>query len=153
MVSTTESLRGLDVPALDRWLSRMVPGVRPPVRYCLLAGGHSNLTYEVEDAKANHFALRRPPLGKLAARAHDMNREYTIYKAIGQTGVPVPQAVVLCEDDSIIGAPFYLMRFVDGTVVDSPAQVSKALPDEDTRRTATNTLVDRIEPGSSTRLR
>jgi len=144
MASTTESLRGLNVPALDSWLSREAPGVQPPCRYSLLAGGHSNLTYRVEDAEGNCFALRRPPLGKLAARAHDVAREYRIYKAVGQTDVPVPEAVILCEYDSVIGAPFYLMRFVEGTVVDTPAEVASALPDADSRLLATDNLVDTL---------
>lgn len=144
LASTTESLRGLDIPAIDSWLAREVPGVHPPFRYSLLAGGHSNLTYRVEDAQGNRFALRRPPLGKLAPRAHDVAREYKIYKGVGQTSVPVPEAVTLCEDDSVIGAPFYLMRFVEGTVVDTPDEVAGALPDNDTRRTVANNLVDTL---------
>ncbi|GAC1608921.1 MAG: phosphotransferase family protein [Mycobacteriales bacterium] len=60
--------------------------------------------------------LRRPPLGHVLATAHDMGREYTVMAALAGTDVPVPQMVTLCTDTAVLGAPFYLMSFVDGTV-------------------------------------
>src|SRR5215472_18590018 len=78
----------------------------------LIAGGRSNLTYRL-DLDAGQVVLRRPPLGHVLPTAHDMNREYRVLSALAGTQVPVPATLALCSDPDIIGAPFYLMRFVD----------------------------------------
>jgi aminoglycoside phosphotransferase (APT) family kinase protein len=82
----------------------------------LIAGGRSNLTYRL-DLDGGQVVLRRPPLGHVLPTAHDMNREYRVLSALSGTAVPVPQTLAICQDTDIIGAPFYLMRFVDGLVL------------------------------------
>jgi len=82
----------------------------------LIAGGRSNLTYRL-DLDGGQVVLRRPPLGHVLPTAHDMNREYRVLSALSGTDVPVPEPLALCQDADIIGAPFYLMRFVDGLVL------------------------------------
>ena len=82
----------------------------------LISGGRSNLTYRLDTA-AGPIVLRRPPLGHVLPTAHDMSREYTVLAALGGTDVPVPAVVASCTDPEVIGAPFYLMRFVDGLVL------------------------------------
>src|SRR6266481_2874925 len=82
----------------------------------LIAGGRSNLTYRL-DLDGGQVVLRRPPLGHVLPTAHDMNREYRVLSALSGTDVPVPQPRALCQDADVIGAPFYLMRFVDGLVL------------------------------------
>jgi aminoglycoside phosphotransferase (APT) family kinase protein len=84
----------------------------------LIAGGRSNLTYRL-DLDGGKIVLRRPPLGHVLPTAHDMNREYRVLTALAGTAVPVPVALASCADPDIIGAPFYLMRFVDGLVLRS----------------------------------
>jgi aminoglycoside phosphotransferase (APT) family kinase protein len=84
----------------------------------LIAGGRSNLTYRL-DLDGGTIVLRRPPLGHVLPTAHDMNREYRVLTALAGTAVPVPVALASCADPDIIGAPFYLMRFVDGLVLRS----------------------------------
>ncbi|GAC1329856.1 MAG: phosphotransferase family protein [Mycobacteriales bacterium] len=91
----------------DRWRSCSVS---------LIAGGKSNLTYVVSCA-AGEVVLRRPPLGNVLPTAHDMVREHRIIAALGPTPVPVPQALAGCDDDSVIGAPFYVMSKVEGYIV------------------------------------
>ncbi|HIC43104.1 MAG TPA: phosphotransferase family protein, partial [Sulfurimonas sp.] len=59
----------------------------------------------------------RPPLGHVLESAHDMSREYRIIHALRDTKVPVPEAFGLCQDASINGADFYVMNFVEGTVL------------------------------------
>jgi aminoglycoside phosphotransferase (APT) family kinase protein len=81
----------------------------------LFAGGRSNLTYAVSDG-TNRWVLRRPPLGHVLPTAHDMTREHTVLSALSRAGFPVPEPVLLCTDLEPIGAPFYLMRYVDGTI-------------------------------------
>ena len=82
----------------------------------LIAGGRSNLTYRL-DLAGGQIVLRRPPLGHVLPTAHDMSREYRVLTALSGTAVPVPEALAICLDADVIGAPFYLMRFVDGVVL------------------------------------
>lgn len=82
----------------------------------LIAGGRSNLTYLVT-SPAGLQVLRRPPLGGVLATAHDMSREYRVMTALADTPVPVPKTALLCTDEDIIGAPFYVMERVEGHVV------------------------------------
>lgn len=94
-----------------------------PLSAELVAGGRSNLTYRLTDG-LDHWVLRRPPLGHVLATAHDMGREYTVMAALAGTDVPVPRMVTLCTDAAVLGAPFYLMSFVDGTVYRSGDQLA-----------------------------
>ena len=89
----------------------------------LVAGGRSNLTFEVSDAAGSRYVLRRPPTSHVLPTAHDMSREYRIISALGPAGVPVPPALGLCTDDSVNGAPFYVMGFVDGVIARSEVEV------------------------------
>ncbi|MGD0374962.1 MAG: phosphotransferase family protein [Streptosporangiaceae bacterium] len=84
----------------------------------LIAGGRSNLTYRL-DLEAGKLVLRRPPLGHVLPTAHDMTREYRVLTALRGTDVPAPGPVAICTDPDVIGAPFYLMEYVDGLVLRS----------------------------------
>jgi aminoglycoside phosphotransferase (APT) family kinase protein len=84
----------------------------------LLAGGRSNLTYRL-DFDRRRLVLRRPPLGHVLPTAHDMAREYRVLTALAGTDIPVPAPVAYCPDTGVIGAPFYLMEYVDGLVLRS----------------------------------
>jgi len=83
----------------------------------LIAGGRSNLTYRLDLAAAPRLVLRRPPLGHVLPTAHDMTREYRVLTALQGTAIPVPAPVAFCQDAEVIGAPFYLMEYVDGLVL------------------------------------
>lgn len=78
--------------------------------------GHSNLTYLLR-AGDRRLVLRRPPLGPLAPSANDVVREARILTALRGTGIPVPEVLAICEQGTVIGAPFYLMPFVEGEVL------------------------------------
>lgn len=107
---------GLDLAALTGHLRRERPDVvAGPLTGRLIAGGRSNLTYEVSDGRSS-WVLRRPPLGHVLETAHDVGREHRVMAALEGTDVPVPRMLVLCTDVTVIGAPFYVMGFVDGTV-------------------------------------
>jgi aminoglycoside phosphotransferase (APT) family kinase protein len=123
---------GIEPAALEGWFAEHAPGATPPLRYERIAGGHSNLTYRVEDAAGNRWALRRPPLGKRLGSAHDMAREHKVVSALGGTEVPVAPVVGLCEDESVNGAPFYVMEFVEGPVLRGKAE-AEIFPDESDR--------------------
>ncbi|MEV0491546.1 phosphotransferase family protein [Streptomyces atratus] len=106
---------GLDLDRLRGHLDREQPGlVNGPLEARLVEGGRSNLTYVVTDG-TGHWVVRRPPLGHVLATAHDMKREHRVISALHPTAVPVPEPLLLCEDDSVIGSPFYVMEYVEGT--------------------------------------
>jgi aminoglycoside phosphotransferase (APT) family kinase protein len=114
---------GLDVARLRAYL-----GSTPDLSARLFAGGRSNLTYAITDG-SQRWVLRRPPLGHVLPTAHDMAREHRVLSALSSAGFPVPKPVVLCTDDSVIGAPFYLMEHVDGTIFRDVRSLAALGPD------------------------
>ena len=82
-------VEGIDVEGVTAWFVEHAPTVTPPLRFELITGGHSNLTFSVTDADGRHWVLRRPPLGQVLATAHDMGREHRIISALAATDVPV----------------------------------------------------------------
>ena len=88
----------------------------------LISGGKSNLTFVVSSA-AGDVVLRRPPLSTVLPTAHDMRREHRVMTGLRDTDVPVPRTLLLCTDESVLGAPFYVMERVAGHIV------RDALPD------------------------
>jgi aminoglycoside phosphotransferase (APT) family kinase protein len=106
---------GLDLSRLRTYLNANAPHLSGELTAELVTGGRSNLTYFVQ-AGSLQYVLRRPPLGHVLTTAHDMAREYRVITALAKSEVPVPDSLLLCEDESIIGAPFYLMSKVEGTV-------------------------------------
>ncbi|WP_338682989.1 phosphotransferase family protein [Streptomyces acidiscabies] len=113
---STDHPPGLDLDRLRVLLDRELPGlVTGPLSGQLIEGGRSNLTYTVSDG-AQRWVVRRPPLGHVLATAHDMRREHRVIDALHrETDVPVPGPLLLCEDEEVLGAPFYVMEFVEGT--------------------------------------
>lgn len=120
---------GLDLPALTGWIADRVGPVDGPLRATLIAGGRSNLTYRVTDGE-HRWVVRRPPLGHVVATAHDMGREFRVMSALAGSAVPVPTTRALCTDDTVLGAPFYVMDEVDGRVVRDVAELAAFTPDE-----------------------
>lgn len=133
---------GLDLQQLRGHLERERPGlVGGPLDGRLVEGGRSNLTYAVTDG-TRRWVVRRPPLGHVLATAHDMKREHRVISALHPTRVPVPETVLLCEDDSVIGAPFYVMEFVEGTPYRTAEQLAPLGPER--TRAAVLGLVDTL---------
>ena len=116
-IETSEVPEGIDPDGVSAWFESHAPEVEPPLRFALIAGGRSNLTYRVTDTGGRSWVLRRPPLGQVLATAHDMGREHRIISALAPTDVPVAPTIGLCTDDTVNGAPFYVMGYVDGLVV------------------------------------
>jgi aminoglycoside phosphotransferase (APT) family kinase protein len=132
--------RGLDLAALGGFLAAHVGGLAGPLTAEVIAGGRSNLTYSVSDG-SRRWVVRRPPLAHVLPTAHDMAREWRVMSALQQTGIPVPATVALCADSSVIGAPFYVMDFVEGQVVRE--RLPAAWPDNrETRQSMSTALVD-----------
>ncbi|MFF1398098.1 phosphotransferase family protein [Streptomyces sp. NPDC058287] len=133
---------GLDLDQLRGHLDRERPGlVAGPLSGRVVEGGRSNLTYIVGDGSST-WVVRRPPLGHVLATAHDMKREYRVISALNPTSVPVPEALLMCEDDSVLGAPFYVMEYVAGTPYRTADQLAQLGPER--TRAAVLGLVDTL---------
>lgn len=119
----TEQLPGLDLEALTRYLTGVAPHLaESPLSARMVVGGKSNLTYMLSTS-GGPMVIRRPPLGHVLATAHDMKREYRVMSALDGTAVPVPKTEILCEDPEILGAPFYIMRAVEGDPIKRAAEL------------------------------
>ncbi|MFH9608599.1 phosphotransferase family protein [Streptomyces sp. NPDC017448] len=133
---------GLDPESLRARLDRERPGlVSGPLEARLIEGGRSNLTYVVGDG-TGQWVVRRPPLGHVLATAHDMAREYRVISGLHPTAVPVPEPLLLCEDDTVLGAPFYVMEYVEGTPYRTADQLAPLGPER--TRAAVLGLVDTL---------
>lgn len=122
-------LPGLDLDRFADWFNGACPGeIRGPLHGLLVAGGRSNLTYEVSDG-ARSWIVRRPPLGHVLATAHDMTREHRVISALRDTSVPVPLTYALCTDADVLGAPFYVMSKVEGTPYRTADQLAVVGPE------------------------
>lgn len=134
---------GVDPARVGEWLDANVDGARGPYRFEVIAGGHSNLTFSVVGGDGRAMVLRRPPLSHGLASAHDMGREHRIISALADGPVPVPRTLGMCSDESVNGAPFYVMERVDGIVVRDEETAREAL-DHEARSTASRSLVDTL---------
>jgi aminoglycoside phosphotransferase (APT) family kinase protein len=136
-------LPGLDPDRVATWVSMHAPAAAwtGPINAELIAGGRSNLTYRLSTSTGS-WIVRRPPLGHILATAHDMSREYRVMSALHGTDVPVPRTLAMCTDVEVIGAPFYLMEYVEGTPYRHAAEL-EALGPERTRTLSTR-LVDTL---------
>lgn len=106
----------VDEDALRRYLTQRVPGDDIPLEVERIRGGHSNETFFVTRG-ADEWVLRRPPRGPLLPTAHDVSREFRVLSALAKTDVPTPRPVLMCDDAQVIGAPFYLMERLHGSVI------------------------------------
>ncbi len=140
---SAEAPDGIDRAGVEAWFGENVAGVQLPLSFERISGGHSNLTYGVRDAAGGRWALRRPPLGKRLGSAHDMGREHRVVSALAGTPVPVAPVAGFCEDESVNGAPFYVMEFVEGPILRGLAEAD-AFPDEADRRAIGERVVDTL---------
>lgn len=140
-MTTEQAPPGLDLDRLGAWFAANIPGAGGTLQASLIAGGKSNLTYVVSDGSAE-WIVRRPPLGHVLATAHDMSREYTVMSALHDTPVPVPVTYGFCDDDAVLGAPFYVMERAVGTPYRKDAEL--AALGEDRTRVISERLVDTL---------
>ncbi|MGH2662952.1 MAG: phosphotransferase family protein [Actinomycetota bacterium] len=118
-----------------------MPDAVAPLRFEQIGGGRSNLTFKITDGRGALWVLRRPPLGNVLSTAHDMHREWRAISALSPTAVPVPDPVAFCDSDEILGAPFYVMGYVQGHVLRDRDSVLRSLP-ESARYQCAKSLVD-----------
>ncbi|KAJ5543839.1 hypothetical protein N7494_005118 [Penicillium frequentans] len=101
----------IDLPSLERYIDQNVPALKTPLDI-----------KQLTTADGKKVVLRKKPPGKLLSKtAHRVEREYQIIKALGGTDIPVPEEFCLCEDNNVIGTPFYIMEFLDGRHFTDPA--------------------------------
>ncbi|TWV58041.1 phosphotransferase family protein [Streptomyces misionensis] len=112
-----------------------------PLAWQRIGDGHSNITYLIQRG-GDCVVLRRGPRPPLPKSTHDMVREARIQKILGEHGVPVPEIVAVCEDESLLGVPFYLMSRLDGIVITDtiPPHLSSA----EQRRATSEAVVDTL---------
>ncbi|KAL2212647.1 acyl-CoA dehydrogenase family member 11 [Sarocladium strictum] len=107
----------IDEKKLEKYLQENVPEVKTPFELKQFGFGQSNPTYQLTAADGRRFVMRKKPPGKLLSKtAHKVEREYRVLHALEHTDVAVPKTYCLCEDDSIVGTPFYVMEFLDGRI-------------------------------------
>jgi aminoglycoside phosphotransferase (APT) family kinase protein len=105
-----------DQATLDAWLRANVEGYAGDLHVQQFVGGASNPTFMLTTGDGHRYVLRKKPPGTLLASAHQVDREYRVMKALGQTDVPVPVMRALCEDEAVIGTSFYVMDYLEGRV-------------------------------------
>jgi aminoglycoside phosphotransferase (APT) family kinase protein len=137
-----EAPEGIDSGAIEEWFAANVAGAEPPLEFERISGGRSNLTYAVTDSAGRRWALRRPPLGKRLGSAHDMSREHRVIEALENSDVPVPALAGFSPDDSVNGAPFYVMDFLPGPILRSAKDAE--VFDEAQRRAIGERVVDTL---------
>jgi aminoglycoside phosphotransferase (APT) family kinase protein len=126
----------LDLDTLGRWITEHLD-LHGPIEVAQFPSGHSNLTYLVE-MDGRELVLRRPPIGTHVRSGHDMHREYRILDHLHPVWPKTPAPVALCEDETVIGAPFYLMSRVEGTILRS----TSSAPDAATMRRVCDAFVE-----------
>lgn len=122
-VGPVTSPEGLDLDRVGPWLAARGLVEDGRVDAMRLAGGLSNVTYLVSQGE-RHLVVRRPPLGHVMPTAHDMGREFAVLSGVTRGGFPAPRPLAYCDDDSVIGARFLVMEYVEGRVISSDEAAS-----------------------------
>jgi len=128
-----------DVEAVDAWLKERVADLRGIPSVTQYSGGASNWTYRLR-YDSHDLILRRPPAGTKAKSAHDMGREYRVQQALAPVYPYVPEMLAFCDDPSVIGGEFYVMRRVAGLILRKNLPPGLTLPAVDVRRLCTAVL-------------
>lgn len=130
-----------DEARLAGFLRGKLPGTEASLSVRQFGGGKANLTYLLRFGNNHEYVLRRPPLGPYAPSAHDMGREYRVLSVLHRVFPFVPRAFLYCDDEDVLGAPFFIMERCKGVVVreslparfaadaDAPRRMSEALVD------------------------
>ena len=128
-----------DLEAVRTWLAGQGTELGQDVEVRQFGGGASNLTFSLRDGE-HDLILRRPPSGQKAKGAHDMGREYRVQDGLAGVFPLVPEMVALCEDESVIGLPFYVMQRVDGLIPRRDLPPGVSLDETQAHALCTNSL-------------
>ncbi len=134
----------LDDRAVGNWLIEHGEDISGPVEVTQYSGGASNWTYRLQYENAD-LILRRPPKGTKAKSAHDMSREYHVQRALAEYYPVVPEMVLLCQDESVIGCDFYVMKRIEGIIPRANLPKEINFDELQTRELCTNFIDKLIE--------
>jgi len=132
----------LDTAKLRAYLAAHLPGCTDAIEVTQFPSGYSNLTYMLQ-AGSQEMVLRRPPFGSKVKSAHDMGREHRVLSALHPIYPAAPKPLLYCEDDSVIGAPFYVMERIRGAILRGKKPAGFAA-DEATVRECCKSLVKNL---------
>jgi aminoglycoside phosphotransferase (APT) family kinase protein len=130
----------LDTARLGEYLAAHLPDAQGPITVEQFPHGHSNLTYLLHIGRWE-WVLRRPPFGNVVKTAHDMGREFRILSRLCHVYPPAPRPALYCDDESVLGAPFYLMERRCGVILRGPPSAERPIGPALARRLC-ETLVD-----------
>jgi aminoglycoside phosphotransferase (APT) family kinase protein len=146
MIDVGKNIRNgeeLPIEVIDDWLKEQVADLQGSPDVTQFLGGASNWTYRLKYDNYD-LILRRPPIGTKAASAHDMQREFSIQKALS-THYPVPEMIAYCNDKSVVDFEFYVMKRIEGIIPRSNLPKGLELSKEDTRKLCINVLDNLIK--------
>jgi len=129
----------LEVAKVDAWLKGRVSGLAGSPEVTQYSGGASNWTYRLR-YDSHDLVLRRPPEGTKAKSAHDMSREYRIQAALRPVFPFVPEMIAFCDDPSVMGCEFYVMRRLEGVILRRNPPRDLVLTPDQTRRLCLNVI-------------
>lgn len=139
----SESPIGWDVAAVEAWVGGERADLAGPWVWTRLEGGHSNLTCRIDAPTGMSAVVRRPPLGELLPKAHDMSREWACLTALWPTTVPVAEPMAFCEDPDVTGAHFYVMGLIEGRTMYTREEVDDWVAEPD-RATMAHSWIDTL---------
>src|ERR1700679_684970 len=123
----------LDTVKLEAYLQAHFADEKGPVQVRQYPSGHSNLTYLLLLGD-RELVLRRPPFGSKVKSAHDMGREYLVLSKLHAVYAPAPKVFFYCDDNSVLGAPFYVMEPIHGIILRSKLPAGLDFPAETARQ-------------------
>ncbi len=132
----------LNLVKLEPYLRRHFPNEPGALQVRQFPSGHSNLTYSLQLGD-RELVLRRPPFGSKVKSAHDMSREFRVLSKLHSVHYPAPEVLLYGDDDSILGAPFYLMKPIHGIILRKNVPSSLDFPPKTTRRLS-ESLIDNL---------
>lgn len=137
-------MEGINEPHVSNWISQNLANFNAPYKYQLIAGGRSNLTFQVTDSDGKTVILRRPPISHVLPTAHDMTREHKILSGLDKVIFPSPEPLALCLDNEVNDYPFYIMEKVDGHILKDEKYVDTIFPEVKDRRKMSENLVSTL---------
>ncbi|MDZ7896932.1 MAG: phosphotransferase family protein [Arcicella sp.] len=132
----------LNLEVLNDFLKSQITDFEDIISINQFAGGYSNLTYLIKTV-SQEYVLRRPPFGANIKSAHDMGREFKVLSLLKPHYPKVPQPIVFCEDESIIGCQFYMMERIQGVILRGKDALKMDIP-EATMRQLSENLIDNL---------
>lgn len=132
----------LDMAQLNAYLHEAAPEIGAVLEIGQFPGGYSNLSYGLQ-TESGEYVLRRPPQGAAIRSAHDMGREFRVLSLLRPHYAKVPRPILFCENEEVLGAPFYLMERIKGVVLRPGNAPQMNLAPEMLRRICEN-LVDNL---------